>query len=869
MKRYFDRLSSFVVFRPWWTLLLLALLVAPFAYFVATRVSREDNSSRIWFPGRDMQYAYYDHFRSEFESDELVTVGIEAPAGIFRPEILRIVEAIESELSAIPDVEEVRSLLSMDHVRGVKTTGPDGESAYELLIRPVVPPPEEWTEENLRASEARALSDENLVRNAISADGTFAAVFGRIIATDDMEIKKEIVRKSKEALGRIERTFAAQGVVFSESTNPFFDPRKEEFDRAPVRLYLAGTPIFDYEFDRLSRSDQVVITALTLGVIFLALLLLFRSALVSILPILVMSCCLCIAWGGYLALGGTMNMLLGMSGPVLIAACVGESVHVIASYYHFRQPGGSRQEALIAALHEIQWPCFFTAFTTAIGFASFAWAYVPPMQAFGACAAVGALFSYIFAVTAIPAAISTLDDTERALTEAAKGSLLARLALRPLRWLLKDPSEETISRLNRGPVVRMLDWLARFAVRRRNALAVSMVICFAVTIWGVSRLRVESNNLEFLPNTHYVRYAMESMQQRLGGLSSIELVIEGEPGGATDPAVLARVDAFVRQMKSSEHVTNVISHTTYLKQIHKAMNGDDPAFFRLPESRELVAQYLLLAELSGASDLDHFFNYDYSAIRLTVRSDQTQSSVFRQLLEDTHAAMARHLPDTTRIDVAGIRDDYEGDDPIAALSQIVEERGSSATYMITGMIPLYGSLNRLFVEELLFSFFQAFLEIYLCMVLLTRSIKMGAIAMLPNLLPIFVTGAVMGLSGWRLDPATILIASIALGIAVDDTVHYVSHFPERFAEAGRDYGRAIWNTHVTIGRALVATSIVLVLGFGVMVLGSFSPTQSFGVLTAMTMVFAVFGDVVYLPVLYLVLKPLGAEGVAASEDLAA
>ncbi|MEW6777222.1 MAG: MMPL family transporter [Bdellovibrionota bacterium] len=853
---FFKRWADITVRYPFWILLAVAIGSYPFVGSMIRNFDVQDNSQGIWFPKHDLSNAYYDAFKKEFESDELVSVAIESRDGVFNPDTLAVVRAIQEELDKIINIEETDSILTMNHVQGKKTEGEDGEAQYELVIEPLLPEGEDWTPEQRKDAETRALADENFVKNLISPDGTFTAIFGRIVPTDQIQVKAKITEDVKEALRGVAARFASKGAFFSDNTNPLYDSTKEQFDAAPRKIYLAGVPIVDYEFDHLAEVDQKEITGLSFGTIFLVLLILFRSLTMAVLPLIVMFLSLAFAFGGYALTGGTMNMLIGMGGPVLIAACVGESVHLLSTYYGERRPGVSRAEALRRTILDVYWPCFFTAFTTAIGFLSFAFTYMPPMMSFGLTTAAGCAISYVFAMTVIPAAIIILERIEQWIGRHRENAF-ARLLVRPVHFLLREPDTEKLEKLNSGPIRRMLDWVATRVTKQWRPLLITFVLVTAATFLGIAKIKVETNNLEFIPATHYVRYTMEAVQEKLTGLSNIEIVVEGDPGIGTDPEVLQGLDAFITELRGVENVPQVLGPTSYLKQIHRAMNGDDPAFYKVPDSKELIAQYLLLAELSGDKDLKSFINYDYSKIRASIRSSHSESSQFDALLAKAKESMARNLPRIALVDFGQMQDRFsDKDDPTETVKNTRKE-GEPPQYKITGLISLYGRLNRLFVSELLFSFFQAFLEIYVCMVVLTRSFKMGAIAMLPNLFPIFITGGLMGIGGYRLDAATILIASIALGIAVDDTVHYVSRMPIEFKRTGGDYIESIKTTHATIGRALVSTSIILILGFGVMMMGAFMPTRRFGGLTALTMFLAIIGEMIYTPVFYMFFKPLG------------
>lgn len=857
MKSFFEKaimtLARACVKHPFVTLLMLAGAVAPFMYVVAMHIQDQNNSSRIWFPKEDLTYAYYDVFKKEFESDENVIVAIRAKDGIFNPKTLEIIKAVEEELEKIPNVEEVKSVLSMNHVMGIHEVDESGEDQYELKIEPVFPEDAELTPEVIEEARQKALADENFIGNILSKDGHFAAIFGRIVATDDMHIKRQITLDSKAALERIEDRFRDDGLVFNQNTNPLIDLRAEEFENALRQVYLAGVPIFDYEFDALSVADQEEMSPLTLGIILAVLLFMFRSIPMAVIPMLLMFFVVSIAFGTYMAVGNKMNMLVGMCGPVLIVACVGDSVHLMSTYYLKRAVGVSRKETILEACREVNWPCLFTSLTTSAGFITFVGAYVPPMKGFGWVTSLGTAMAYLATFTLIPAIVSALDEIDVWLKKRGDSGF-ARLIARPVGVLLREPSQEALDSMKAGWVSRALDNTAVSTLKRTGAYLAFLIVAVVVAVYGSTKIKVESNNADFIPKTHYVRYAMDAVQRDLTGVSNIEIIFEGDEGFAKNPDVLARVDRMVEEMKGIPFVSNVFSHTVYLKQINRAMHGGEQEYFTVPDSEPLIAQYLLLAELSGDKDIKSFVNYDYSRIRVTMRSSQNQSEQFKLLVSRVHGLVNHYLPDIRQVNYRTLQKNFHGSDPEQYVMSI-RQSGEPPVYKITGLIPLYSILDRMFVETLLNSFSQSFLLVFGCLLIMTRSFKLSAMGMVPAVFPIIITGGLLGYSGWKLDPATILIAAMVLGLAVDNAIHYVARFDDFIKTSNGNYEQAIRLTAHHVGRALIATAFILVLGFGVMVFGSFYPTRNFGMMASFNMMLAIMATLVFMPVLYLLIKP--------------
>jgi len=254
------------------------------------------------------------------------------------------------------------------------------------------------------------------------------------------------------------------------------------------------------------------------------------------------------------------------------------------------------------------------------------------------------------------------------------------------------------------------------------------------------------------------------------------------------------------------------------------MHEGDNRFYALPSSSSEVAQYLLLYELSGGEEMATLVNPDYSQARVSARSDIMTAEKGKELI--------------TTLDKV-LEDLFVG--PVKAST--------------TGIIPIWVQTDVYLLRSQIQSFCIAALGIFLMMCVLLRSLPLGLLSMIPNLLPIVVTMGAMGWTGIRLDTATIMITSVAIGIAVDDTIHFLVRFQRELKDCG-DYDEAIQRTLMSVGRAIVFTSIILFWGFISLTLGHFKPTIYFGFLTGMTMMVALLGDVFLLPVLLKIFRPI-------------
>jgi predicted RND superfamily exporter protein len=329
----------------------------------------------------------------------------------------------------------------------------------------------------------------------------------------------------------------------------------------------------------------------------------------------------------------------------------------------------------------------------------------------------------------------------------------------------------------------------------------------------------------------------EHVDEVMGGTTNlIYLFDSGEPEGIKEPAVLReieRVAAYADLQKPL--VRKTYSIVDILKDLNQAFHEDDPAYYRLPETRELVAQYLILYETSGGEEAEKYVSSDYRRASLELRLKLAPTSHIAELAAGIDALLAA--------------------EPLEA-----------STIEMTGIGALWLKLMDYIVSSQIQGFTLAFVAIALMMIFIFRSLKTGLISMIPNLAPVVLTLGVMGWGGVLLDYNKVTIAAVAIGIAVDDTIHMISRYRHEFLLCG-NYQEALVTTMQDVGRALFITSVALVLGFLVFVFSVLAAKAMFGILLATSIVVALVADFLLMPALVLTFKPFGPEGVRAAQSI--
>jgi hypothetical protein len=482
----------------------------------------------------------------------------------------------------------------------------------------------------------------------------------------------------------------------------------------------------------------------------------------------------------------------------LLAVGVGASVHVISIFYQDLNQGSDRRVAIKNALGHSGLAIVLTSLTTAAGLGSFATAEIAPLADLGIFSSLGVMLSLVYTVVLLPALLAVFPVKARQ----ANG--------RPM-----DPDKP-------GRMDLVLYAVADFSTRHsKSILAISMLIIL-VSGLGVLQIRFGHNPLSWLPDSWPVRPATEYIDHSLRGTVAVEVLVDtGRENGLYDRDVLKALDELSAELETYEQgpifVGMATSLADMLKEIHQALNQNQAAFRRIPENQALIPQEFLLFENSGSDDLEDVVDTTFRLARFTIKCPWKDAVLYQPFLDKIENSFQQKL-------------------------------GDKAEITLTGMIPIMARTFSASLHSAAKGYIYAFVVITLMMIVLIGSLKVGLLSMLPNLLPIFITMGFIGWLDYPLDLFTMLIGSIAIGLAVDDTVHFMHHFRRYYAESG-SVPRAVHQTLHTAGRAMLVTSIVLSAGFFSYMFADMNNLAMFGLLTGMTIILALLADFLLAPAL--------------------
>jgi hypothetical protein len=746
-----------------------------------------NNSSDSFLHPSDPIRVQYDGFREQFGRDTRITLAIESDAIFSLPFLEKLRALHDAAQGEVPYLEELTSLVN------ARDTRAEGDT---LIVGGLL---DDWPRSEADLARLRERVRANpLYRNTlISDDGRLTTLSILLHAFDesaagfdplagfDADAPAPAAASSRATASGARYLSEAQ---LAEAVGAA-QALAERFAGPDFRVSLAGAPVLDATLSRIMRDDIRFFIVACLAAIAVMLALLFRRPAAVALPIVVIVLSLVTTLGVIGLSGSDITFGTQILPTFLMAVGVCDAVHILAIFYLARGRGVAKTDAIAHAFGHSALAIGMTSLTTAGGLASFAAADLAPIADLGYFAPVGVMLALGYTVFLMP----------------------ALMALLPMGAPRGGAGSEA------GAVERVLRATGVWSARHRLAILLCTGGLVAASLAGASFLRVSHDPMQWMPAQAELRQATFLVNDRLGGVNVIEVVVTRDEAGAVrTPAFLAEMAGFERfagrYSRGSVQVAQTLSLLDVLRETHQALNGDDPAFYRVPDDRELIAQELLLFEGSGTDDLEELVDTSYRKARMSLRVPWVNALHYPAILRDIEAEAARRFGDGARVDV-------------------------------TGMVPMLARTFESVLSSMARSYAIAIAVIVPMMMLLLGSLRLGLLSMVPNLTPIALLLGYMGWSGTPIDGMTMTAGAIMLGLAVDDTIHYMHNFRRSYVASG-DSLRAIDETLTGTGRALLVTSLVLAAGFTVFVGGYLANVRLFGLLTAATILLAFVSNIV-------------------------
>ena len=726
-------------------------------------------SYRVFFAEDNPELVAFDEVQNTFSKNDSVYFIVTPPDGnVFTPECLAAIEALTEGGWQLPHAIRVDSVTNFQHTRAVED---------DLLVGPLVDDPASATPDELDAAREVAVNEPYLVGRLINESADVAGV--------NVTVHLPEVEPG-EAIPVVEAARILRNEVLTKHPG--------------VEIGITGLLPLNYAFMEATFQDAENIVPFMVILIVGTMMWLLRSVLLMVATIAVVGVA---SVGGIGVMSWFGVQLSGPSSPapvMIMTLAVADSIHVLVSMLFFMRSGHSKKAALVESIRVNMTPIFLTSLTTCIGFLSMNINSVPPIATLGNTTAVGVIIAYLYSVTFLPALVAILPiKAPKPLDESSTRTLMLRLA----EWVL---------------------------VWRRPIFWSSLAIA-AIVATGIFRIPINNQFVDWFDKSVPIRQDTDYAMEKLTGIYQLTYVLgAGEPEGVADPEYLAKLDEFVKWVETLPEVNHASSLADIMKRLNKSFHDDDPAYYRLPESRELAAQYLLVYEMSlpQGLDLTTQINLDKSATRVDVTVKNLRSEQILAFTDHVGDWMEENLPEPMRSDAFG--------PPI-----------------------MFAHISDKMMDNLWASSPVALLFVSLALLFALRSVKLGVLSIIPNLMPIAMAFGVWGMLQWDMNFSMGGIMAMGLGIVVDDTVHFMSKYLRARRVQGLGSEDAVRYAFGSVGKALWVTSFVLISGFSFLILSNFQFTFNMGFMTAMVIGFALLGDLLFLPTLLLLVDPSDGE----------
>ncbi|MCF6215821.1 MAG: MMPL family transporter [Emcibacter sp.] len=742
-----------------WLVLFLSLTVVLLSAYGAKNIYFSSDY-RAFFGPDNPQLAAQDELENTYTKMDMVSVILKPLNGdIYNKEFLGLLYSLTEKSWQVPYAIRVDSLSNYQHTRSEED---------DMIVEDLVEDPESLDQQQLDLIRKVSLSEPALINRLVSADGR----------TTQIIITIETPNSHKSTLNKIVSHVRA----IAE------DARVKNPD---IHIALSGNVMLSNAFSESAQHDMTTLFPLMYGLIALTILLFIRSftGMISTMVVVVLSVASAIGVAGHIGWG--LNSVSVNSFVVILTISVADCIHLLVTYFGEIRKGADRKKATVESLRINFQPVFLTSLTTVIGFLSLNFNDSPPFREFGNIAAMGVVAAFFLSITMLPALMTIIPMRLRN-HKSYEGSFMSRY----VEWVVHHKKVILIGSL---------------------AVVVTSAAMLPKLVYNDQFVDFFSTNVQFRQDTDF-------LMDNLTGTYTMEFSMpSGEDGGIANPAYLAKLEDFANWLRLQPEVRHILSFTDVMKRLNQNLNGDDPEFYRLPDNRQLAAQYLLLYEMSlpVGLDLNNQIDIRKSATRLTAILDNINTGAMKDLKYRSENWLKENAPPE------------------------MQPRGATSVNLI------FAFLTKRTFDSMFWGTGFAFLLISACLVIALRNIKLGIVSLVPNIMPVIVAFGLWAIINGELGMFAASVTATALGLIVDCTVHFLSKYQRGKREKNLQAEDAIRYAFSMVGMALWVSSLVLIVGFSSLMLSDFTMNSKMGAMTAMIIAVALIIDFLLLPVILL------------------
>mgnify|MGYP000099896192 CR=1 FL=1 len=833
-------LEKYVLGRPMLTIMLLVLITGYFATY--TNHFRLDASADTLVLENDQSLQYYRSIRARYGSDDALVVTYTPKKDLFATPSLSNLEALQTELTKIEGIKNVTSILNVPLVASPKTTLSELRHKVLTLASPEVDKPTARTE---------FLTSPIYKDLLLSADGQTTAMllnierdeeYFRLLSIRDklreQRLLGTLTPEQEVELDVISIEFYQYSATLQNQQAQMIQQVRQVLDkhRSQASLFLGGVPMITADSIEFIANDLVVFGIGVLIFLIITLVVAFNKPRWVILPLVT-----CFA-AGVIMLG-----LLGLlDWPVTVVSAnfislmliitLSLTIHLIVRYQelHAEYPNAEQYWLVLTTLKKKFLPCIFTAVTTMVAFGSLLFSFIRPVIDFGWMMTIGMAVAFVLSFTLFPAML-----------------------------LLFKPGQPASQRNLTGLITQVLSKKIEAFPR---IILLSYLVLALLSVWGISRLSVENRFIDYYRDSTEIYQGMELIDKKLGGTTPLDVIIDApkwfyeeqkaEVEDEIDPEMLEELgmdmDDFDFYDEEGEADQAGITGNSYWFNVEqlKQVSAIHQYLEQLPQTGKVLSIASTMAMLKPLDPVvanDNFY--------LAILYKELPESIKSTLISPYLAQDGNQIRFSIRVFESD--SNLKRDELLATIRHDLKQEFNLKDEQIhlSGMVVLYNNMLQSLFQSQILTIGVVFMAILFMFIILFKNWRVATIALVPNVVAAGLVLGVMGLLSIPLDLMTITIAAICIGIAVDDSIHYVHRFQIEFKK-DQDYWAAVRRSHTSIGRAMYYTSLTITLGFSILALSNFVPTMYFGLLTGFSMIVALLANLTLLPLLMVKFRPL-------------
>jgi len=743
------------IFRYRWFIALLSPILAFVLIFSSAKHFGFEADVSIWFGKDSKELKDYAEFKNNFGNDDQVMVVFRDEKGIFNQKALGSIERITEALWQTKHIIRVDSLRNFQHIHA---------NEDDVIVEDFYEDASTLDQEALDRMRAIALDDIQVKDFMISKDATTTTIYARMAPQE--KVKSEVYI---ELRGLIEKIL------------------EKEKELTGYKYYLNGVPIVSTEFALIAGKDAIFTPIITIATIIL-LFFVFRRASGAFLPPLIVILTAMSVMAMQALFGFKFNNFTANVPVFIIAIGIADSVHIYWVWLLSRQKGMDNLDAIAQTLHKNFKPALFTSITTFVGFMSLAPSSIVPIKTLGIATASASIIAFVLSIMFMPAVLAILNPK------------------------VKIKHEE-------HTVLPFASSYANYIMRNDKTILGVTIVLLAVFAVGLFRVQIDSEAIKYFKEGTYIRNSSSFVEKYMTGPATYEVIVDSmSASGIKEPKFLQEIERFTNEYQQRFHdVRHVSSLLDVIKRFHKVMNGDKEEYYKVPENKELIAQYLLLYSLSlpQGMDINDRMDVNERLLRVSAAGNMTSSNEGLEKLDWIKAWWAKT--------------DY---------GVTIQGQNAMYTYM-------QGDVIRTLIQSVVL----ALILVTIVMLIAFKSVKAMLMSIFPNIFPVILSVGFMGWMGLNLDIGVAISGAIIIGVAIDDTIHFLVKYRDA-RQRGLDVKAALEYMITYAGSAIVFTTIILALAFSIFMFSSFVPNHNFGMITAIALIIALATDLLMLPALF-------------------